>query len=348
MGALLGILLHAIGGFAAGSFYIPLKRVRGWAWASGWLISGVAAWMVVPLVVALLTVPDLFAVLATSFHVEPGAVRWTFLFGLLWGVGGLTFGLSLRYLGVALGTTVALGCCAAFGTLVPPVVEGRLGSTFSGTAGGTVLVGLLVCFLGIAIGGRAGQFRERELAAAPTDDPTAHERSYVKGLIVAVVSGLLSACFAFGLSAGGPLADQALTRGTPPLFQSNVVLVVLLWGGFLTNALYCLIMNVREGSLSDYTDPSRSRTANYGWASLAGTIWYFQFLFYGMGSTFLGERYEFASWSIHMAFIILFGNLWGLYFREWRGTSRRTRRTLGVSLVLLTLSVVLIGVGSHL
>lgn len=345
MGAILGIFLHAVGGFAAGSFYIPLKRVCGWAWASGWLVSGVAAWLVVPLVVAWLTVPDLFGVLAAGIRDVPDAVRWTFLFGVLWGVGGLTFGLSLRYLGVALGTTVALGCCAAFGTLVPPVVEGRLMAAFSGTSGNVVLLGLLVCFAGIAVGGRAGQLRERETSADAASPAAPDERNYTKGLLVAVISGLLSACFAFGLSAGGPLAELATERGTAPLFQSSAVLVVLLWGGFLTNAVYCLAMNIRHRTFSDYTD---ARTGNYGWASLAGAIWYFQFMFYGMGSTFLGERYEFASWSIHMAFIILFGNLWGLYFREWRDTSVRTRRVLGVSLGLLLISVVLIGMGSNL
>jgi L-rhamnose-H+ transport protein len=307
MSALLGIFFHAVGGFAAGSFYIPLKRVRDWSWESGWLVNGVAAWILLPFIVALLTVPGTVDILGTALTSERTAAGYTFLFGLLWGIGGLTFGLSIRYLGVALGTTIALGCCAAFGTLVPPLVEGRLLELFTAAGGATVGVGLLICFLGIALAGVAGRRREVERPNETEDT----ERNFLLGLAVAVVSGVLSACFAFGLAAGGPVAELSVARGTAPLFQSSAVLVILLWGGFLTNALWCLWMNWRNGSFGDYTSGRAPLTANYLWAVLAGSIWYFQFMFYGMGSSYLGPAFDFASWSIHMAFIILFSNLWG-------------------------------------
>ena len=342
MSPLLGIFLHAVGGFAAGSFYIPLKKVQGWSWESGWFVNGIAAWILLPITVALLTVPGTFEVLSEAIATEPGAVGYTFLFGALWGVGGLTFGLSLRYLGVALGTTVALGCCAAFGTLVPPLVNGTLGSTFLGTGGLAVLIGLLTCFAGIALGGLAGRKRELETEATTSTEGN----NSLLGLGVAVVSGILSACFAFGLSAGGPIAELSIARGTAPLFQSSAVLVVLLLGGFLTNAVYCLLMNARNNTFSDYTAELPNLKSNYIWALLAGAVWYLQFMFYGMGSSFLGEEFEFASWSIHMAFIIFFGNLWGLYFTEWAGASRGTLRVLYLSLALLVVAVILIGVGS--
>ena len=358
MSALLGILFHAIGGFAAGSFYIPLKQVRNWAWESSWLVNGVAAWMLLPLIVALLTVPGVLAVLETALTELQDAAGYTFLFGLLWGVGGLTFGLSIRYLGVALGTTIALGCCAAFGTLVPPLIEGQLLETICGGGGRTVLAGLAVCFLGIAVGGVAGRRREVLAAATPAtsdvsgDDDVAgampQGTNVSAGLIVAVTAGLLSACFAFGLAAGGPIAALSVARGTQPLFQSSAVLVLLLWGGFLTNAAWCLYMNAQNRSFKDYTSsgsPTTSLPANYGWAALAGSIWYFQFMFYGMGSSYLGAGFEFASWSIHMAFIIFFSNAWGLYFREWAGVDAGTKRLLYLSLSLLLISVVLIGIG---
>ena len=342
MTAVLGILFHAIGGFAAGSFYIPLKRVRDWTWESGWLISGVAAWILLPITVALLTVPGVAEVLSTALTELPAASGYTFLFGLLWGIGGLTFGLSIRYLGVALGTTIALGCCAAFGTLVPPLVEGRLAEAVSGGGGQLVLIGLIVCFLGIAVGGVAGRRREQQAeAAAPTREPS----NVTRGLTVAIISGLLSACFAFGLAAGGPVAELSVARGTTPLFQSSAVLVILLWGGFLTNAVWCLYMNWRRGSFVDYGDDTAPLPANYGWAALAGSIWYFQFMFYGMGSSYLGAEFEFASWSIHMAFIIFFSNVWGLYFNEWAGVDGVTKQLLYLSLSLLVISVVLIGIG---
>jgi L-rhamnose-H+ transport protein len=341
MSALLGIFLHAVGGFAAGSFYIPLKKVRDWSWESGWLVNGVAAWILLPMIVALLTVPGTIDVLGLALTGGQKAAGYTFLFGLLWGIGGLTFGLSIRYLGVALGTTVALGCCAAFGTLVPPLVEGRLLGLFTAPGGATVGIGLLLCFVGIALGGVAG--RRRELETPDTEDG---ERNYLLGLTVAVISGVLSACFAFGLAAGGPIAELSVARGTAPLFQSSAVLVILLWGGFLTNAIWCLWTNWRNGSFGDYIDGSAPLQPNYLWAALAGSIWYFQFMFYGMGSSYLGPAFDFASWSIHMAFIILFSNLWGLYFREWRGAGGGTKMVLYGALLLLVVSVVLIGAGS--
>ena len=345
MGALLGIALHAVGGFAAGSFYIPLKRVRGWAWESGWLVSGVAAWILLPLTVALLTVPGTLAVLGRSMEDQPVAASYTFMFGLLWGIGGLTFGLSIRYLGVALGTTVALGFSTAFGTLIPPLVEGRLLQSFASAGGGLVLLGLLICGTGMALAGVAGKRREDLLTGANAAAPQAN---YTRGLLVATFSGVLSACFAFGLAAGGELANMAIAQGTPPLFQNSTVLVILLWGGFITNAVWCLLMNYRNRTFEDYTAAYSGRQmGNFAWAALAGSIWYFQFMFYGMGSSYLGPAYEFASWSIHMAFIIFFSNLWGLYFQEWAAVDGVTRRLLYLALTLLVISVVLIGVGSN-
>ena len=349
MGAFLGIFLHAVGGLAAGSFYIPLKQVRGWAWETGWLVNGVSAWILVPFIVALLTVPGTMEVLGLALTTEASAAGYTFLFGLLWGIGGLTFGLSIRYLGVALGTTIALGFCAAFGTLLPPIVKGQLLAAFAGTSGLLVLLGLVVCFGGIALAGVAGRRREvqqSDSGGAAAGGKGNAERQFGKGLLVAAISGMLSACFAFGLAAGGPIQQLTVARGTVPLFQSSAVYVILLWGGFLTNAVYCVFMHVRNRTAGDYTADTGRQGANYGWAALAGAIWYLQFMFYGMGSSFLGPAYDFASWSIHMAFIIFFSNAWGLYYREWSSVRSSTLRLLYGALGVLLVSVVLIGLGS--
>ena len=263
---LLGVLLLAFGGFAAGSFYAPLKKVRGWAWESFWLVMGVAAWLVTPWVVAWLTTPRLLEVLANS----PGnAFRWCFLFGLLWGVGGLTFGLSVRYLGMGLGFAAALGFCMAFGTLVPPIYIGLAGhdenwatmqALLTTPGGQTVLAGIAVCLGGIALCGRASMYKEAEL----TDEQkrgVADEFALGKGFAVAAIAGVLSACFAFGLAAGRPIAEVARTMDTPPLFVNNVVLVIILWGGFATNAVWCLILNAKNRSLSDYLRGPAGRPA---------------------------------------------------------------------------------------
>lgn len=369
MSAALGILLHGVGGFAAGSFYLPIQRIKDWAWETSWLVNGLAAWLVVPWVVGLVTVPDVAGVLAAA----PGeALFWCVAFGVLWGIGSLTFGLAMRYLGISLGMAVALGFTAAFGTLVPPIWEGTFGALVQTGAGQISVAGVALCLVGIGIAGRAGVLKERDLgmaegeaealavdgpaALADASDPAAsqgapavvEEYDFKKGLTVAVVAGVLSACFAFGLAAGAPIAQAAIAAGANPLYQNNAVLIAVLAGGLLTNGVACLWMGWRNRTFGDFGNDDARLPRNYGLAALAGLTWYLQFFFYGMGTTFLGERYEFASWSIHMAFIILFSNALGLWQGEWRGSSRQTTRTLGLGLAVLLGSVVLIGLARQI
>lgn len=341
----LGVLLHAIGGLAAGSFYAPLKKVQRWSWESYWLVMGLAAWLVVPWSVALLTTPDLFKVLAAS----PAKV-WTLcvLFGLMWGVGNLTFGLSVRYLGMALGYSIALGFCMVFGTLVPPVMAGELGTILATTSGIIILCGVVCCLFGIGLCGWAGLSKERELTDDQKGDAVT-EFAVGKGFAVAAVAGILSACFAFGLAAGKPIAELSIEHGTTPIYSNNAVLVVVLLGGFASNAFWCLLLNIRNGSYKDYSfGPVPQQAFNYTMSALGGTIWYGQFFFYGMGTTKLGEQFDFSSWSIHMAFIIVFSNLWGIAFHEWKGTSRQTQRLVWAGIFTLIASTVVIGCANYL
>lgn len=371
MGAAIGVFLHAVGGLAAGGFYLPIQRIKDWAWETSWLVNGLAAWLVVPWVVGFLTVPDVVGVLTAA----PGsALFWCFAFGVLWGIGGLTFGLAMRYLGISLGMAVALGFTAAFGTLVPPIYEGTF-LTLLGTTSGLISVGgVALCLVGIGIAGRAGVLKERDLGVAEgqaeavaLDGPAAGaeadrqsdgghgapapvvaEYDFKKGLTVAIVAGILSACFAFGLAAGAPIAQAALAAGADSLWQNNAVLIAVLTGGLATNGVACLWLGWKNRTFGDYRDDDARLVRNYGLAALAGLTWYLQFFFYGMGTTFLGEEYEFASWSIHMAFIILFSNAIGVGQGEWRGASRQTMRTLGLGLAVLLGSVVLIGLASQI
>ncbi|MEP0367035.1 MAG: L-rhamnose/proton symporter RhaT [Cyclobacteriaceae bacterium] len=344
MGAILGIIFHGLGGFGAGSFYIPFKQVKKWSWESSWLVLGVMAWVVAPLVMASITVPNLVEVLSSA----PTATKfWTYFFGILWGIGGLTFGLSMRYLGVSLGMTIALGFCTAFGTLIPPLFHGNFGDLISTQTGQITFAGILLCLLGIAIVGRAGFMKEKQMNSQVANT-SIKEFNLMKGLAVAVTSGILSACFAFGLEAGGSISDLAVSQGANELFRNNAVLVWILWGGITTNSIYCIILNFRNKSHKDYGNSGTPLVANYLWASLGGITWYLQFFFYGMGTTYLGEKYDFASWSIHMAFIIFFSNFWGIYYKEWKGVTKNTSLVLGAGLFVILLSVVLIGMANTL
>lgn len=350
MQVLLGLIYHTIGGAFSGSFYMPYNKVKGWAWESYWIVGGLFSWLIVPPLAAYLTIPDFPSIIASA---DAGVNSITFLLGLLWGIGGLTYGLGVRYLGMSLGNSVVLGFSSAFGALVPAIyynfnpVEGKVSFTHMlGSPGGRlVLLGVLVCIVGIAISGRAGMMKEAELSDVEKK-ASVKEFSLVKGLVIAVFSGILSAFFNYGIEAGKPLADQAVAQGCNPLFQNNVTYVVLLWGGLTTNFLWCMYLNAENKTFSDYTNPRTPIKANILFAATAGTMWFLQFFFYGMGESKLGNGA--SSWITHMATIILTANLWGLYLKEWSGVSAKTFRTFVAGIVVILVSIVLVGLGNSL
>ncbi len=352
----LGVFLHGIGGLAAASFYLPYQRVRGWPWENAWLLGGVFSWIIAPAVAAALLAPHAWDVLRQA---PPKALFWTWAFGFLWGIGGVTFGLSMRYLGIALGYAVALGMCAFFGTLLPPIFSGEIDNVISSSSGQTILTGLLVCLAGMAMSGKAGLNKERELsdeqksAAVP-------EFHFSLGIVVALFAGVMSACMAFGFAAGKPIADLATASGLPPLWQNLPVLIVVLFGGFCLNLLWCGCLILARGDLGVYwgqpaqvadgedtdADPLPFNwQVNCLWCALAGITWYLQFFFYGMGTTKMGA-YEFSSWTLHMASIIVFSTLWGVALHEWKGTSRATHFWIAAGLATLILSTLIVGWGN--
>jgi L-rhamnose-H+ transport protein len=348
LGVLSGVLFHFIGGFASGSFYIAFKGVKGWAWESYWIIGGLFSWLIVPPLAAWVTIPGFAEIIRAA---DTSVIGWTFFLGLLWGIGGLTYGLGIRFLGMSLGNSVILGYCAAFGSIIPPLyydlfhTQGKvsLSAMISSPGGKLVLLGVAVCLAGIFICGRAGMLKEKDLSAE-AKKANIQEFSLIKGLIVATISGILSACFNFGIEAGKPMAEEAVRQGFNPLFQNNVTYVVLLWGGLTTNFIWCLILNFQNKTFADYTNGNVSLARNYFFSALAGTIWFLQFFFYGMGESKLGNGA--SSWILHMAFIIFISNMWGFVLKEWKGVRRRTLATITVGILMIVASVVLVGYGN--
>ncbi len=372
---LLGVFFHWLGGFASGSFYVAYRGVKRWAWETYWLAGGMFSWVIAPWLLALLMTRDLTGVLREA---PSSSMFWSYAFGVLWGLGGLTFGLTMRYLGMSLGMAVALGYTAAFGTLLPPIFRGVFKAEVLGTTSGRViLLGVAVCLAGIACAGSAGVSKEREMSEEQKRGAI-REFSLKRGLLVASFSGIMSACFAYGLAAGDPIKQLTIQHGTAPLWQGLPVLVVVLAGGFTTNFIWCLILNIRNRTGYQYfqaeiresaedgtvavaagggsttavavSAPSVVRApmlSNYLFCALAGTTWYLQFFFYSMGETQMG-RFKFSSWTLHMASIIIFSTLWGIALKEWSGTSRRTRLLVGLSLAVLVGSTVIVGYGNYL
>ena len=381
MGAnpLLGVFLHWLGGLASASFYVPYRQVRGWSWETYWLTGGIVSWIIAPWALAGLLTHDLIPVLRGA---PVSAIIWAYSFGVLWGLGGLTFGLTMRYLGLSLGMAVALGYTAVFGTLVPPIFDHQFGQLLTQRSGIVILVGVGICVLGILFAGAAGISKERELSREQ-QLASIREFNLKLGLGVATFCGVMSSCFAFGLRAGNPIKELTLAHGTSTVWQGLPVLVVVLAGGFTTNFVWCAILNVRNRSYGEYlripagadardfrehprlenaTDAAATEMAlelaegqrkapsmswNYFFSALAGLTWYMQFFFYTMGETQMG-RYRFSSWTLHMASIIIFSTLWGIALKEWRGVSPRTKVLVFLTLLTLVGSTMIVGYGNYL
>jgi L-rhamnose-H+ transport protein len=357
----LGVVFHWTGGLSAASCYLPFRGIKRWSWEIYWIIQGCFSWLVAPAVFAALLVPGTRTILHGA---SAGTLFYAWFWGAMWGVGGLLFGLGVRYLGIALGYTIALGFSTAFGTLVPPLFAGQLGAIVHERSGEWTLAGVAVCLLAIALSGVAGRFKERELARSREDgvvdaeeaaSPGGHgEYRFGRGIVVATFAGIMSACFAYGLAAGKPMTDSTrallLAHGRSDLWQSLPTLIVVLWGGWVTNALWCGGLLVKNRSARQFlgSGEGAAQTArNYAFAASAGLLWYLQFFFYSMGQSRMG-RYDFSSWTLHMAGTILFATLWGAVLHEWRGVTVRTK-LLGVAgFALLVLSTVIVGYGNYL
>ncbi len=344
MEQIIGIIYHSIGGFSSASFYVPYSKVRQWAWRTYWIVLGFVAWMIMPVVGGMLTTPDIAGIISNS----PGDSKaWTYFFGFLWGFGGLLAGLGLRYLGLSLGQSISLGVSAVIGTLVPAFMNNKIGMLFTTTSGAVILAGLIICVIGIVFCGYAGFLKDRQLSEDQKHQ-SVKEFSAVKGFTVAILGGVFSACMAFAINAGAPIAASALKYNTNPVFVNIPIFVFALSGGFTSNLLYNLITSFRNKTFGDYTIKPRSvLLRNYFFSFLSGLMWYGQFFFYGMGTTKMG-KYDFASWSIHMASIIIFSNLWGVILKEWKLVSKKTFFFLWTGIIALIVSVILIGLGNSL
>lgn len=335
MDVLLGLLIIAIGSFGQSSSYVPIKKIKSWEWENFWLVQGIFAWLVFPLLGALLAVPEggsLFSLLSS------GGALMSIIYGVLWGVGGLTFGLSMRYLGVALGQSISLGTCSAFGTLFPALMADT--DLFHGE-GLVLLLGVCITLAGIAVIGYSGSLRSRSMSEEEKK-AAVKDFALTKGLLVALLAGVMSACFALGLDAGTPIKEVALSANVNPLYAGLPVILLVTFGGFLTNAAYCFWQNIKNGTTKDYFKVSPSLFINNVlFCMLAGVLWYSQFFGLEMGKSFFTDNAVLMAfaWSILMSLNVVFSNLWGIILREWAGADHKTLVALGIGLLILIFSI---------
>ena len=332
----IGLLIIALGSFGQSSSYVPINRIKGWSWENFWLIQGIFAWLIFPYLGAWFAAP---AGVSLGQLMNAGGLGAGIGYGILWGVGGLTFGLSMRYLGVALGQSIALGTCSAFGTLFPALFAET--DLLHGD-GLILLLGVCITLAGIAIIGYAGSLKsqsmtEEERKAAVKDF------ALTKGLLVALLAGVTSACFALGLDAASPIKEAALAEGVSPLLAGLPAIAAVTTGGFVTNAAYCLWQNIKNSTFKEYAQPHpRVILFNLAFCALAGLLWYSQFFGLEMGKSFLtGSPTLLAfSWSILMSLNVIFSNVWGVILKEWKGTSNKAVAVLLLGLLILILSII--------
>ncbi len=336
MEIIIGLLIIAIGAFCQSSCYVPINKIKGWSWESYWIIQGVFAWLICPLLGAMLAIPAGHSLLELYSAANSFNVWMTLFFGVLWGVGGLTFGLSMRYLGVALGQSIALGTCAGLGTIMGPVLLNVFFPEQNALEKLTaaVIIGVVVTLIGIAVIGIAGSMKSASLSEEEKREAV-KDFNFPKGLAIALLAGFMSGCFNVGLAFGGDINFA----GTDPMYKALPAILLVTIGGFVTNAIYCFYQNQKNGTWGDYAKGSVWGN-NLVFCALAGALWYSQFFGLSLGQGFLQSSPDLLTFSfcILMALNVTFSNVWGIILNEWKGCSRNTIVVLIVGLAVLIVS----------
>lgn len=339
---LYGILLISIGALMSGSFAVPFDKIKNWGWENHWLAFCLFGYVIVPLAVSLLFVPDLLQVLSGT---SSQTLALIFMLGMIYGAANLTFGLSLRYLGISLGFAISLGLTMAIGTLVPPLIDGRLAVLFEGNGGIVLITGIIISLAGISISGYSGFLKSRQ---TNEKDDVNSEFNLKKGLMAALFVGVAGSSTALAIEQGMPLAKASMEAGTNPLFQDSIIFLVLYSGSFVTTLIGCLYLAIKNKTISNFIKPANTTlVVNYSCCALAGFLWYVNFVFFGMGRAQMG-KFSFVAWGILMSFTIAFATLWGVYRGEWKGVPAKISRLMWTGLVILIFSSFLIGISGSI
>ncbi|WP_158781504.1 L-rhamnose/proton symporter RhaT [Pantoea sp. BAV 3049] len=334
-----GILWHLVGAASAACFYAPFKKVRHWSWETMWSVGGIMSWIILPWAVSAVLLPNFWGYYS-SFSLSQ--LLPVFLFGAMWGVGNINYGLTMRYLGMSMGIGIAIGITLVVGTLMTPLLQGRFVELFSSEGGRLTLLGVLVALAGVAIVSRAGLLKERAMGI------TAEEFNLKKGLLLAVMCGVFSAGMSFAMNAAKPMHDAAAALGIDPLYTALPSYVIIMGGGAVVNLGFCFIRLATKSSLSVKSDFSVAKSlliSNVLLSLLGGTMWYLQFFFYAWGHARIPAQYDFISWMLHMSFYVLCGGLVGLVLKEWKNVGRRPVSVLCGGCFVIIIAANIVGMG---
>lgn len=341
---IIGTFLHAIGGVSAASCYLPSTKLQKWSWGTFWLAQALFAWIIIPLILGWLTVPNFFTILATA----PSKPFWmAFLLGGIYGFGGMSFGKAINHIGFSLTYTLAIGISAVIGTILPLFVFGGLDTFFTKPGGNIVLIGMIFSIIGVLFCGWAGFKKEKDLTALSNNGKGF---KMLLGLLLSIVAGVLSGVFNLSLEYGQPIADMAANNGAGN-FQGNAKMIVSTSGCFFVNLIWFVIAGIKGRTLKEFL-PSNTATnkfllRNWFLAASAGLLWSLQFFFYGLGHVKMGN-FQFASWVLHMSMLIFFSYVVGLLLKEWKQVKPATNFILIIGLLILVASFCITSYGSYI
>jgi L-rhamnose-H+ transport protein len=337
--------LIALGAFSSGSFAVPFGKIKGWGWETYWMVFSLGAYILFPLTACLVFSPDFIQIIQST---PSETVLAVFLLGAVYGIGNLSFGLALRYLGLSLGYALSLGLMLAIGTLIPPMIDGRLQLMIQNSGGTILILGVVVACIGISLSAWAGILKDKHVSAAKKQESIG-EFNLVKGSMAAVLVGITGSAMSLGFEQGLPISDIAAKQGVDPLFTMMPLMVVLFSGTFITTLVWCLYLGTKNKSLKNYRMAESSNVLiwNYLFGLLAGLLWFSQFIVYGMGKSKMGP-FTFTSWGILMALTIVFATVWGLFRNEWKGASRKVYVLMIFSLVIIIVSSFMIGISGSM
>lgn len=341
LNVLAGILFIATGAFSAGSFAVPFGKIKEWKWETYWMIFSFGAYIIFPLLACLVFAPGFISVILDT---DSKTVFAVFFLGAVYGIGNLSFGLALRYLGLSLGYALSLGLMLAIGTLIPPLVDGRLAVMLQKEGGMLLIYGVVTACLGIALSAWSGILKDRQVSDVFIKQSIG-EFDLWKGILAALLVGVAGSAMSLGFERGLPITETALKTGVDELFTMMPLLVVLLGGTFVTTVIWCGILGIRNGSLQNYVTAASVKilTANYLFGVLAGLLWFSQFILYGMGKSKMGP-FTFTSWGILMALTIVFATVWGLIRKEWKGTSQKIYFLMILAMAIIIVASFMIGI----
>ncbi|MFC2137399.1 L-rhamnose/proton symporter RhaT [Bacteroidota bacterium] len=339
---IIGTGFHALGGISASTCYLPFHKTRKWSWGTFWIVQSMFAWFIMPLIIGILTVPDFFQII---FNSPPKAFWGAFILGAVYGFGGMSFGLSIRHIGYSLTYTIAIGISAVLGTIIPLSIFGGLVEYFTKPGGEIVLIGMILSVIGVALCGLAGFKKEKDIN---TLEGKSIQFNMLTGLILAIIAGVLSGIFNVSLEFGQPIADMAAENGAGH-YEGNAKLIVSTTGCLFVNLIWFIVLGIKNKTLKEYTYKTGLKTSelfkNFIWSSLAGSLWCFQFFFYGLGHVKMGH-FQFASWVLHMSMLIFFSYIVGVIMKEWKNVKRNTYITLIIALITLVISFIITAYGS--